>query len=86
MERKVLDLKSLYSPVGENRRAEVSQLDLYVKKALEFVGDAETVVITGSAPTWIYLRTFYVLSISGKVKTLIYNSPRTGDVVIFGGD
>jgi hypothetical protein len=44
-------------------------------------GEGNTVVLTGQAPVWLYLKSAHALH--GKARKLIYRSPVTGDVVIF---
>ena len=80
--RVVIDLKfSVWARNGEER-ARLELLPEYVKTALEKAGEGDhTVVLTGAAPVWLYLAIAHALH--GKVGRLIYNSPTTGDVVIF---
>lgn len=47
----------------------------------ELAGNGNEVVLTGRAPVWLYLKIAHALH--GKVRRLIYNSPVTGDIVIF---
>lgn len=62
-------------------RAVLSEIDTYIKKALELAGEGRDVVLTGAGPVWLYLKIAHALH--GKAKRLIYRSPVTGDVVIF---
>jgi len=39
------------------------------------------IVLTGRAPVWLYLK--FVHALHGKARKLVYNSPVTGDIVIF---
>jgi len=80
--RVVIDLKhSVWSRHGEER-ARLELLPEYVRTALEKAGEGDhTVVLTGAAPVWLYLAVAHALH--GKVAKLVYNSPVTGDVVIF---
>ena len=71
-----IDLKTLF---GDTAR--LNDLPVYVHKALDLAGEGEDVVLTGEAPVWLYLKAAHALH--GKVKKLIYNSPVTGNVVIF---
>ena len=41
-------------------------------------------MLTGQAPVWLYLKIAHALH--GKAKKLIYDSPATGEVVIFDHD
>lgn len=63
------------------RTAKLADLPKYERAALEQAGHGNTVKLTGRAPVWLYLRIAHVLH--GKVKTLLYDSPVTGQVVIF---
>ena len=80
--RVVVDLKySVWSRHGEER-ARLELLQEYVLVALEKAGEGDyTVVLTGAAPVWMYLKIAHALH--GRVSRLIYNSPTTGDVLIF---
>jgi len=64
--------------------AKLSDLPLYLQKALELAGEGNDVVLTGKAPVWLYLKIAHALH--GKVRKLSYRSPVTGDVVIFDHD
>lgn len=61
--------------------AKLSDLSLYLQKALELAGEGNDIVLTGKAPVWLYLKIAHALH--GKAKKLSYRSPVTGDVVIF---
>ena len=75
----VVDLKALY---GET--AKLSLLPQYLEQALALAGEGQEVVLTGTAPVWLYLTVAHALH--GKTKRLIYRSPVTGDVVVFDHD
>jgi len=72
----IIDLSSLYK-----NTAKLSELDVYIQKALQLAGDGNEVVLTGAGPVWLYLKIAHALH--GKARRLIYRSPVTGDVVIF---
>jgi hypothetical protein len=72
----VIDLSSLF---GE--KAKLSDMDSYLQKAREQAGEGNTVILTGSAPIWLYLKIAHELH--GKAKKLIYKSPVTGEIIIF---
>ncbi len=61
--------------------AKLSDLSIYIKKALDLAGGGNEVILTGRAPVWLYLAVAHALH--GKASKLIYRSPVTGDVVIF---
>lgn len=79
--RVVVDMKSIWSPSGE-ASAKLEHLPEYIERALEKAGEGDhAVVLTGAGPIWLYLSVAHALH--GKVAKLIYNSPVTGDVIIF---
>ena len=78
-ERRVIDLKTLY---GE--QAKLGELPTYLEQARALAGEGNEIVLTGQAPVWLYLKIAHALH--GRVKKLIYNSPVTGEVVIFDHD
>ena len=71
-----IDLSSLFTDT-----AKLSDLPIYIKKALEVAGEGNEIVLTGKAPVWLYLVVAHALH--GKAKKLLYRSPVTGDVRIF---
>jgi CRISPR-associated Csx3 family protein len=71
-----IDLSTIYTS-----NAKLSELNLYIQKALALAGEGNEVVLTGQAPVWLYLKIAHALH--GKERKLIYRSPVTGDVVIF---
>jgi hypothetical protein len=71
-----IDLSTIYTS-----NAKLSELNLYIQKALSLAGEGNEVVLTGQAPVWLYLKIAHALH--GKARKLIYRSPVTGDVVIF---
>ncbi len=72
----IIDISTFYLS-----NAKLSELDSYIQKALNLAGEGNTVVLTGQAPVWLYLKIAHALH--GKARKLIYRSPVTGDVVIF---
>ncbi|MFW5443048.1 MAG: CRISPR-associated protein Csx3 [Methylococcaceae bacterium] len=72
----IIDLSSFYTDT-----AKLKDLDEYEKKALQQAGKGNDITLTGASPVWLYLRIAHVLH--GKAKTLYYNSPVTGDLIIF---
>ncbi len=71
-----IDLRKIF---GET--AKLAELDTYIQEAKQIAGDGNEVILTGAAPVWLYLKVAHALH--GKAKKLIYNSPVTGEVVIF---
>jgi CRISPR-associated Csx3 family protein len=78
-EPRVIDLKKLY---GET--AKLAELAAYVEAAKALAGEGNAVVLTGQAPVWLYLTVAHALH--GKARKLVYESPVTGEVVIFDHD
>jgi len=78
-ERRVIDLKALY---GE--QAKLAELPAYIEKARAVAGNGNEIVLTGQAPVWLYLKVAHALH--GRARKLIYDSPVTGEVVIFDHD
>ncbi len=76
MEKITIDVKSVY---GET--AKLADLPSYEGKAVELAGEGNEVVLTGPGPVWLYLRLAHALH--GKAVTLKYDSPATGEVVVF---
>ena len=71
----VVDLSTFYTS-----RAKFSEISSYRQKAIDLAGNDKEVILTGAAPVWLYLD--IALALQGKVKSLIYRSPVTGDMVI----
>ncbi|MBU1100080.1 MAG: CRISPR-associated protein Csx3 [Bacteroidetes bacterium] len=80
-----IDLGVIYSNIS-NHNAKLEDLDKYVKKAEEMAGEGNIVVLTGSAPIWMYLKIAHALH--GKAKKLLYSSPGQGilDFEVFNHD
>lgn len=73
-----IDISSLYVDTGN---AKLADLPLYTEKAQKLAGNGNIVTLTGQGPIWLYLYISHALH--GKVVKLQYNSPVTGDVVIY---
>lgn len=73
-----LDIATLYAQTGT---AKLAELPAYIAKAQELAGNGNRVTLTGPGPVWLYLAVSHALH--GKVMKLSYNSPVTGDVVIY---
>lgn len=71
-----IDIKAIY---GET--AKLADLPAYEAKAVELAGNGNNVTLTGAGPVWMYLRLAHALH--GKCRSLAYDSPVTGPVVIF---
>ena len=74
--RVVIDLSTFYEGT-----AQLEDLPQYVDRARELAGEGNEVVLTGQAPIWLYLAVTHALH--SKVRKLLYNSPVTGEVLIF---
>ena len=71
----IVDLSTFFAP-----RAKFSKLSSYRQKAIDLAVAGKEVILTGTAPVWLYLD--IANELHGRVKSLIYRSPVTGDVVI----
>jgi hypothetical protein len=78
-ENVTIDLRTLYTDT-----AKLSDLPDYERRALELAGEGNTIILTGQAPIWLYLKIAHALH--GKARRLSYASPVTGEVVIFDHD
>ncbi len=76
-----IDVSQLYADTGT---AKLSRLPDYEAAALDQAGEGQVVKLTGAGPVWLYLRLAHALH--GKALKLIYDSPATGEVVIFDHD
>jgi CRISPR-associated Csx3 family protein len=72
----IIDLKTIY---GET--AKLDNKTKYIDNVFEIAGSGNDIVLTGSAPIWLYLLVSH--SLHGKATKLVYDSPVTGEVVIF---
>ncbi len=77
-DEKIIDISKLYA---STENAKLSELDAYIRKALELAGEGNDIILTGAGPVWLYLKIAHALH--GRARKLIYRSPVTGDVVIF---
>ncbi len=75
-QRVVIDLRTLYGEVSR-----VDELPVYLELAKELAGEGNDVVLTGQAPIWLYLAVAHALH--GKARRLFYDSPTTGEILIF---
>lgn len=73
-----IDIETLYSGTVT---AKLANLPDYEQKALELAGKGNEVTLTGQGPIWLYLKIAHTLH--GKVCKLCYDSPVTGQVVVF---
>lgn len=62
-------------------QAKFKDADLYITKVLEAAGEGNDVVLCGPGPIWLYLMISHALH--GKVRSLSYSSPVTGEIVIY---
>lgn len=73
-----IDMGVFYQNTGT---AKLTDLPEYETRARELAGNGNEVTLTGQGPIWLYLRIAH--SLHGKVRKLCYDSPVTGEVVIF---
>lgn len=76
-----VDVSTLYQATGT---AKLGDLPVYEETVRRLAGEGNAVKLTGRGPVWLYLRLAHVLH--GKVRRLTYDSPVTGEVVIFDHD
>ena len=74
-----IDIEALYAEV-----AKLNRVKEYIKEAERQAGYGNELVLTGRGPVWLYLLIAHALH--GKAKRLIYESPATGQVVIYDHD
>lgn len=72
----IIDIKEIY---GET--AKLAELPVYEASAVALAGNGNDVTLTGAGPVWLYLKLAHALH--GKCRSLSYDSPVTGLVVIF---
>lgn len=77
----VIDVSELYAADGT---AKLGRLPEYEEAARERAGLGKVVKLTGPGPVWLYLRLAHVLH--GRARKLLYDSPVTGEVLIFYHD
>lgn len=73
-----IDVSTLYHSEGT---ANLASLPAYESQSLELAGNGNDITLTGAGPVWLYLRLAHVLH--GKARTLRYDSPVTGELIIF---
>ncbi|MDQ7012060.1 MAG: CRISPR-associated protein Csx3 [Mariprofundaceae bacterium] len=76
-----IDVSSLYAATGT---AKLADLPEYVAEAQRQAGSGNVVKLTGPGPVWLYLKIAHALH--GRALKLIYDSPASGEVVIFDHD
>jgi len=74
-----IDISTLY-----NETAKLSQLSDYVAQAKDQAGEGNVVKLTGAGPVWLYLKIAHALH--GKAVKLYYDSPASGEVLVFDHD
>ncbi len=74
-----IDISTLY-----DETAKLSQLSDYVQQAKAQAGEGNVVKLTGPGPVWLYLKIAHALH--GKAVKLYYDSPASGEVLIFDHD
>lgn len=73
-----LDLSTLYAATGTAKLADLPAYETAVKQAVPRGAD---VILTGPGPVWLYLRLAHTLH--GIARSLSYDSPVTGLVLVF---
>jgi len=80
-EKITIDLSALFNDGSERPTAKFKYLGNYTDKALEQAGNGNDIILTGPGPVWLYLILAHELH--GKARSLRYDSPVTGEIVIF---
>lgn len=73
-----LDLSTLYAATGTAKLADLPAYEAAVKALVLRNAD---VTLTGPGPVWLYLRLAHILH--GIARSLTYDSPVSGPVVVF---
>ena len=73
-----VDIQQLYA---ETETAKIADLPVYENRLGELITPGEDVTLTGHGPIWLYLRLAHKMH--GLARSLTYDSPVTGPVVIF---
>ena len=76
-----IDVSTLYADTGT---AKLADLPSYLDEAVRMAGEGNVVKLTGPGPVWLYLKIAHALH--GKALKLLYDSPATGEVVVFDHD
>jgi len=76
-----IDISTLYADSGT---AKLSQINTYIDQAKQQAGSGNVVKLTGAGPVWLYLKIAHALH--GKALKLIYESPASGEVIVFDHD
>jgi len=76
-----INISELYADTGT---AKLSKLSQYVADAVAQAGSGNVVKVTGAGPVWLYLSIAHALH--GKALKLLYESPASGEVMIFNHD
>jgi hypothetical protein len=79
LSRRIVDLKTIFGDT-----AKLAEVAVYIERVIALAGNGNEVVLTGQAPVWLYLSIAHALH--GKARRLLYNSPVTGEIVIFDHD
>ncbi len=74
-----IDISTLYEET-----AKLAQLPDYVAQAKIQAGEGNVVKLTGAGPVWMYLKIAHALH--GKALKLYYDSPASGEVLVFDHD
>lgn len=73
-----LDISTLYAATGTAKLADLPAYEAEVKSTVQRGAD---VTLTGPGPIWLYLRLAHTLH--GVARSLRYDSPVTGSLVVF---
>ena len=76
MQKIIIDLAEMHGG-----SAKLNKLTEYMSQAQKLAGHGNEVILTGAAPVWMYLKISH--SLHGRASVLKYNSPASGEVIIF---
>jgi CRISPR-associated Csx3 family protein len=80
-EKITIDISALFADGTERPTAKLAGLAKYTRQTLEQAGNGNDIVLTGAGPVWLYLILAHELH--GKARSLRYDSPVTGEIVVF---
>jgi hypothetical protein len=76
-----IDISALFADGSDKPTAKLGHLPRYVRAAKEQAGHGRHVILTGPGPVWLYLIIAHELH--GIARSLRYDSPVTGQIIVF---
>lgn len=74
----IIQINKLYEATGTAKLADLPEMIAAAKNTAGLGGE---ITLAGPGPVWLYLAVAHALH--GVARRLVYNSPVTGDVIIF---